>query len=65
MKKIIVICAVAMLSIATQANSCSDCGGDMGGGGSHTTSVPEPATMLLFGTGLIGLAVISRRKIKM
>jgi fibro-slime domain-containing protein len=31
-------------------------------GGSGSASVPEPATLLLFGTGLLGLGVIRRRR---
>ncbi len=40
------------------------CANDVIGGGATTAPVPEPATMLLFGTGLAGLAAVSKRRKK-
>ncbi|MBU1710478.1 MAG: DUF3494 domain-containing protein [Proteobacteria bacterium] len=37
-------------------------GGSGGGNGGGTQQVPEPATMLLFGTGIVGLASLSRKR---
>lgn len=40
------------------------CANDVVGGGLEMDPVPEPATMLLFGTGLAGLAGVARRRRK-
>jgi hypothetical protein len=39
------------------------CGNDNLMGRGTTAPVPEPATMLLFGSGIFGLAALRRRKL--
>jgi len=48
----VMICLAASLAWADRAPSAT------------TTSVPEPATMILFGTGLAGAAAIFRKRLK-
>jgi hypothetical protein len=62
MKKLLVFlgaCALVLALIGT-----AGAGGDSpvyGGGVTLITGVPEPATLVLFGSGLIGLAAVMRK----
>jgi len=58
-----------LIGVADTADSIFDSGVFIGalkagqdGGGGITTGVPEPATLALFGSGLLGLAMLRRRR---
>lgn len=54
----------AVCAINTQETLDCWLGGGNPGGGTSTVANPEPATMLLLGSGLIGLGWIARKKTK-
>jgi hypothetical protein len=58
------IAGEAILPVVTEVgfHYAMTCGNDVIEGGVDVAPVPEPATMVLLGTGLIGLAGISRRQ---
>ena len=49
------------LDITTFFNDCT--GNDCGDGGFDDFAAPEPGTILLLGTGVIGLGIVARRKL--